>query len=81
MRIDPTIKAWAQSYAQAHGTDLSTLINMQLFHIRRKETARENPRMSDARYESYIKMSDDIDNGRVVTESFASVADLRKSYL
>lgn len=80
MRIDPGIKSWAHSYAAAHGTDLSTLINMQLFHIRQRESARENPYMSDARYEHYMKMFDDIDNGKTITEQFATVSELRKTY-
>jgi antitoxin component of RelBE/YafQ-DinJ toxin-antitoxin module len=47
VRIDPMIKSWAQSYAHAHGTDLSTLINMQLFETRKKESFRDAPYMSN----------------------------------
>jgi antitoxin component of RelBE/YafQ-DinJ toxin-antitoxin module len=80
VRIDPSIKAWAQSYAAAHGADLSTLINMQLFHIRQRESARENPHMSDMQYERYMRMLEEIDSGKVITEQFATVSDMKKSY-
>ena len=80
VRIDPMIKSWAQSYASAHGTDLSTLINMQLFEIRKRETFANESRMSNAKYEYYKNMSDDADMEKIQTEKFSSLADMMASY-
>ncbi len=80
VRIDPTIKSWAQSYASSHGTDLSTLINMQLFEIRKRESFANEPRMSNAKYEYYKSMSDDADAGNIKIEKFSSISDMMDSY-
>ncbi len=80
VRIDPTIKVWAQSYAQAHGTDFSTLINMQLFQMRKIESLRELPYMSDERYSYYRDISHALENEEKGVEDFSSLSALRDSY-
>ena len=80
VRLDPAIKLWAQSYAAWQGTDISTIINMNLFELRKKETFLHAPYMSNEKYQYYANMSDDLDSGKIETEKYDSIDELRESY-
>ena len=80
IRLDPAIKLWAQSYAAWQGTDISTIINMNLFELRKKETFLHAPYMSNEKYQYYANMSDDADREQIKIEKYDSVEEMRVSY-
>ena len=80
VRLDPAIKVWAQSYAAWQGTDISTIINMNLFELRKKETFLHAPYISNEKYQYYANMSDDADRGKIKIEKYDSVEEMRVSY-
>ena len=59
--------------------DFSTFLTFSL-HTTIQNGGKIEPRMSDEKYAYYQKMVDDVDGGRVTTEQFSSIADMRNSY-
>lgn len=80
VRIDPNIKSWVKSYAEGRGIDISTVINMQLYELRRREHFFEEPYMSNVGYEYYARLAKDVDDGNVKTRTFSSLEAMKQSY-
>ncbi len=78
VRLDPAIKSWAQSFAASRGTDLSTLINLHLFDVRRKEEFLQAPYMSNEQYALYAKLAED--SLKSDAQDFMTLDELRASY-
>ena len=79
VRIDSDLKARAEEFARLNHMDFSTFLTFSL-HTTIQNGGKIEPRMSDEKYAYYQKMADDVDAGRVSTEQFASIADMRNSY-
>ena len=79
VRIDAGLKRQAEEFARLNHMDFSTFLTFSL-HTTIQNGGKIEPRMSDKKYTYYQKMADDIDTGRVSTEQFSSIADMRNSY-
>lgn len=80
IRFDRHLRQQAQSFAESHGIDFSTLVTLSL-----KTTLQHgihlHPRISDERYSVYEQLVKDVESGREKVKSYPDFQSLKKDLL
>lgn len=80
IRFDHRLREQAQSFAESHGIDFSTLVTLSL-----KTTLQNgihlNPQISDERYTAYEQLIKDVESGKEKVKSYPDFQSLKKDLL